>query len=361
MSIPALFESMNIRSVTLRNRLWVSPMCEYSVEDRDGVPTDWHLVHLGSFATGGAGLVMTEATAVSPIGRISPQDTGIYTDEQRDAWGRIVAFLHAQGAATGVQLAHAGRKASTFPPFDEGKGTVPASDGGWQTVAPSAVAYDAYSVPSPLSVADIEQVVADFVAAARRAMAAGFDLLEIHGAHGYLIHQFLSPLSNQREDAYGGTLHNRARLLLDVVRAVRAEVGETVPLFVRLSATDWADGGLDQEQIATVAEWASQAGADVFDISTGGLIAGVSIPFGPAYQVPFADFVKHKSSVPVSSVGLITTAAQANEIVASGQADAVMLARELLRDPHFPLRAARELGYDLPYWPKQYLRAKLPV
>jgi 2,4-dienoyl-CoA reductase-like NADH-dependent reductase (Old Yellow Enzyme family) len=361
MSTPALFEPMSIRSLTLRNRIWVAPMCEYSVENRDGIPTDWHLVHLGSFATGGAGLVMTEATAVSPIGRISPEDTGIYTDQQQDAWRRIVEFLHGQGAAAGIQLAHAGRKASTFRRFDDQSGTVPVADGGWQSVAPSAVAFDGYGVPEPLSIPAIEQIVADFVASARRAIAAGFDLLEIHGAHGYLVHQFLSPLANERTDEYGGTLQNRARLLLEIVRAVRAEIGAAVPLFVRLSATDWADGGIDQEQTATVAGWAREAGADLFDISTGGLVAGATNPLFPGYQVPFADFVKHESGVPVNAVGLITDAVQANEIVASGQADAVMLGRELLRDPHFALRAAHELGYDLPYWPKQYLRAKLPL
>jgi 2,4-dienoyl-CoA reductase-like NADH-dependent reductase (Old Yellow Enzyme family) len=336
-------------------------MCEYSVEKEDGVPTDWHLVHLGSFARGGAGLVMTEATAVNPVGRISPKDTGIYSDEQRDAWSRIVSFIHSQGAAAGIQLAHAGRKASVYRPWDASHGTVPTEEGGWQSVAPSPVAFTGYAVPVALDREGIARVVADFAAGARRALDAGFDLLELHAAHGYLLHQFLSPLSNQRQDEYGGTLENRARLLLEVVRAVREEAGDDVPLFVRFSATDWADGGWNQEQTATVAAWAKDAGADLFDVSTGGLVANTTIPFGPGYQVPFADFVKHESTVDVSAVGLITDARQAEDIVSSGKADAVMLAREFLRDPHFPLRAARELGYDLPYWPPQYLRAKLPA
>jgi 2,4-dienoyl-CoA reductase-like NADH-dependent reductase (Old Yellow Enzyme family) len=358
MQTPAIFTPYTIRSVTLRNRLWVSPMCEYSVDDQSGVPNDWHLVHLGSFARGGAGLVMTEATGVVANGRITPQDVGIYTDEQRDAWARIVTFIHARGAAAGIQLAHAGRKASTYPPFATGTGSVPASEGGWPTVAPSAIAFDSCEVPTELDAAGIAAVVADFSSAARRAIDAGFDVLEVHAAHGYLLHQFLSPLSNVRGDLYGGSLENRARLLLEVVAAVRAEAGESVPLFVRFSATDWEDGGLDKEQIATVAGWAAEAGADFFDISTGGLVPGTAIPVGPGYQVPFADFIKHESSVEVGAVGLITEARQAEEIVSSGRADAVILGRAIMRDPHFPLRAAHELGFELDYWPKQYLRAK---
>ncbi|CAN5460738.1 NADH:flavin oxidoreductase/NADH oxidase [soil metagenome] len=357
----SLFTPYSVRSVTMRNRLWVAPMCEYSVEKHDGVPTDWHLVHLGAFARGGAGLVITEATAVSPEGRISPEDTGIYTDEQRDAWSRIVAFIHAQGAVAGIQLAHAGRKASTWRPWAPQRGTVPASDGGWSAVAPSAVAFTGYAVPTELDHAGIDGVVTDFAAATRRALDAGFDVLELHAAHGYLLHQFLSPLSNLRTDEYGGSLENRARLLLEVIAAVRAEAGDDAALFVRFSATDWAEGGWDQEQTATVADWARDAGADFFDISTGGLVSGTDIPLAPGYQVPFADFVKHASSVDVSAVGLITEAQQAEEIVASGRADAVMLARAIMRDPHFPLRAAHELGVELDYWPEQYLRAKWPA
>jgi len=361
MSTSALFTPYSVRSVTMRNRLWVAPMCEYSVEKHDGVPTDWHLVHLGGFARGGAGLVITEATAVSAEGRISPEDTGIYTDEQRDAWARIVGFLHSQGAVAGIQLAHAGRKASTWRPWAPERGSVPEAGGGWPAVAPSAVAFTGYDVPIALDRAGIDGVVADFAAATRRSLDAGFDVLELHAAHGYLLHQFLSPLSNLRTDDYGGSLENRARLLLEVIAAVRAEAGDDAPLFVRFSATDWAEGGWDQEQTATVADWARDAGADFFDISTGGLVSGTKIPLAPGYQVPFADFVKHASSVEVSAVGLITEAKQAEEIVSSGKADAVMLARAIMRDPHFPLRAAHELGVELDYWPAQYLRAKWPV
>lgn len=360
MPTSALFSPYSIRSVEFRNRLWVAPMCEYSVDDEDGVPTDWHLVHLGAFARGGSGLVLTEATAVTPDGRISPQDTGIYTDEQRDAWSRIVSFIHSQGAAAGIQLAHAGRKASTYRPWVSERGSVPVSDGGWQAVAPSAVAFTGYAEPAELELDGIAHVIAAFASCARRSIDAGFDVLELHAAHGYLIHQFLSPLSNFRTDAYGGSLENRARLLIEIITAVRAEVGDDVPLFVRFSATDWADGGWDQEQTAEVAGWAVDAGADFFDISSGGLVSGTTIPIGPGYQVPLADFVKHASAVDVSAVGLITEARQAEEIVASGRADAVMLARAIMRDPHFPLRAAHELGVELDYWPEQYVRAKWP-
>lgn len=360
MTTPALFTPFSVRSVTMRNRLWVSPMCEYSVEKHDGVPTDWHLVHLGAFARGGAGLVITEATAVSPEGRISPEDTGIYTDDQRDAWARIVSFIHAQGATAGIQLGHAGRKASTWRPWASARGTVPQSLGGWSAVAPSAVAYRGYDVPTALTSAGIASVVADFTSAARRSVDAGFDVVELHAAHGYLLHQFLSPLSNLRTDEFGGSLENRARLLLSVIAAVRKEIGDDIALFVRLSATDWAEGGVDREQTAAVADLSREAGADFFDISTGGLVSGTTIPLEPGYQVPFADFVKHASSVDVSAVGLITEAGQAEQIIASGQADAVMMAREIMRDPHFPLRAAHELGVELDYWPEQYLRAKWP-
>ncbi len=351
----ALFSTYTIRDVTFRNRIWVSPMCQYSTPD--GVPGQWHLVHLGSLAVGGSGLVMTEATAVTADGRISPHDTGIWTDEQADAWAPIAAFAKAQGAVVGLQLAHAGRKASTYRPWETEHGTVPAGDGGWQTVAPSAIAFDGYTTPTELDRDGIRNIVAAFRAGARRAMRAGFDLVEVHAAHGYLLHQFLSPLSNQRTDEYGGTLENRARLLLEITRAVRDEIGDA-PLFVRFSASDWVPGGWDAEQTATVARWAADAGADFFDISSGGLHPDQQITVGPGYQVPFAASVRETAGVPVSAVGIITEPAQAAEIVASGQADAVMLARELLRDPHFPLRAAHELGVEIDYWPNQYLRAK---
>jgi len=374
----ALFDPLTLRGVTARNRIWVPALCQYSVTARDGVPTDWHLAHLGSFAMGGAGLVMAEATAVVPEGRISPHDTGIWNDEQAAGWRRVVDFVHAQGAVAGLQLAHAGRKASVYPEWGfaqkgsiplDGPAAGPATDTadaaadaapgrGWQTVSASELAFEGYRAPRALTLDELPGVVAAFAAAARRALDADFDLVELHAAHGYLLHQFLSPLSNIRTDAYGGSLENRARLLLEIVRAVRAEVGEQVPLLVRFSASDYAEGGWDAEQTATVASGAHEAGADFFDISSGGLISGVRIPLGPGYQVPFAEQVRETAQVAVSAVGLITEVAQAAAIVSSGQADAVMLGREMMRDPHFAMRAAHELGVELDYWPPQYLRAR---
>jgi 2,4-dienoyl-CoA reductase-like NADH-dependent reductase (Old Yellow Enzyme family) len=356
----ALFSPLTVRSVTFRNRLWVAPMCQYSAEQHDGMPGEWHVVHLGSFAIGGASLVITEATAVSPEGRISPEDLGLWNDHQRDAFARITAFARAQGAVSGIQLAHAGRKASTFRPWSERRGTVPEEEGGWQTVAPSAVPFTGYLPPRALGLDELAGVVADFRTAARRAVDAGFEVIEVHAAHGYLLHQFLSPLSNVRTDSYGGSLENRARLLLEVVSAVRAEIGEELPLFVRFSATDWVkEGGWDEEQTAIVATWAAEAGADVMDVSTGGLVAEARVPVGPLYQVPFAEYLKERVPAVVSAVGHITTPKEAEHVISSGRADAVMLARELLRDPHFPLRAATELAADITYWPPQYLRARL--
>jgi len=356
--MPGLFDPITVRSTAVRNRLWVAPMCQYSCLDRDGVPTDWHLAHLGSLARGGAGVVIAEATAVTPEGRITPEDAGLWSDAQEAAWARITAFVRAQGAVPGIQLAHAGRKASTFSPWGDARdGSVPLAEGGWQTVAPSAVAFEGYATPRELAASELPTLVQAFADAAARAVRAGFGLVELHAAHGYLLHQFLSPLSNRRADAYGGSLENRARLLLEVVRAVRVAVGEELPVLVRFSATDWADGGWDAEQTATVAGWARDAGADLFDISTGGLVAGVRIPLGPGYQVPFAERVGEEG-VPVSAVGLITEPAQADAVIREGRADVVMLGRELLRDPHFPLRAAHELGVELDYWPPQYLRAR---
>lgn len=359
MPTPALFTPHTIRSVTFRNRVWVSPLCQYSVDAEDGVPTDWHLVHLGSFARGGAGLVMTEATAVSPVGRISAEDTGIWNDDQGRAWARIVGFIHSQGAVAGVQLAHAGRKASIHREWGPEDGTRPIAAGGWQTVAPSAVAFDGYDPPVALSSEGVSEIVAQFADAAKRSVEAGFDLVEIHAAHGYLLHQFLSPLSNLRNDRYGGSLENRARLLLETVSAVRAAVGEDVPVFVRFSATDWVDGGWDEDQTATVAGWARAAGADLFDVSSGGLVKAARIRVGPGYQVPFAEHIRNRADVEVNAVGLITDAAQANEIVESGRADAIMVGRAIMRDPHFPLRAVHELGAEVDYWPAQYRRARL--
>ncbi len=350
-----LFTPLSLRDLTLRNRLWVSPMCQYSAVD--GVPQEWHHTHLAQFASGGAGLVIAEATAVSPEGRISPEDTGLWNDAQRAAWTPIVASIRSRGAVPAVQLAHAGRKASTWSPFSGRRGTVAEADGGWQTVAPSAVAFEGFAEPAALDLAGIERVVADFASAARRAVAAGFEVLEIHAAHGYLLHQFLSPLSNLRDDEFGGSLENRARLLLRVIDAV-TDAAPGVPLLVRFSATDWADGGWDAAQTATVAGWAAERGVDLFDISSGGLVAHQRITTGPGYQVELAAEIRRRAGVPVSAVGMIDDAAHAERILRSGEADAIMAGREWLRDPHYGLRAAAELGADIDYWPAQYLRAR---
>ncbi|WOQ68753.1 NADH:flavin oxidoreductase/NADH oxidase [Microbacterium limosum] len=350
-----LFQPLAVRGVQMRNRLWVAPMCMYSSEE--GMPNDWHHVHLAQFASGGAGLVMAEATAVTPEGRISPRDVGIWNDAQADAWAPVVAAIRARGAVAGVQLAHAGRKASTWWPFSGERGSVPEAQGGWRTLAPSPIAYSGYADPLPMDRAEIERTVTAFADAARRAVGAGFQVLEIHAAHGYLLHEFLSPLSNTRDDEYGGTLGNRARLLLRVVGAVRDAVGDGVPVFVRFSGTDAAEGGWGIEDTATVARWAADAGADLFDISSGGLVAHQRITAGPGYQVPLAAHVRRETGLPVSAVGVITEGAQAEQILADGDADAVFAAREWLRDPHFALRAAAELGEGLELWPSQYERA----
>ncbi|MBT1543420.1 NADH:flavin oxidoreductase/NADH oxidase [Curtobacterium flaccumfaciens pv. flaccumfaciens] len=355
----ALFDPITVRDLTVRNRIWVSPMCQYSVDQQDGVPTPWHLVHLGGFAKGGAGAVVVEATGVVPEGRITPQDLGLWNDQQRDAYKPIVDFLHEQGAAAGIQLAHAGRKASTYRPWDATRGTVPADQGGWTTVAPSAVAFDGYDVPRELAVEDIRVVALAFAQSARRAVEAGFDLVEIHAAHGYLLHQFLSPLSNQRTDQYGGSLENRARALLKVVDAVRAEVGEGFPIVVRFSATDWVDGGLTLDETTVVARWAAEHGADLADVSTGGNVASAPIPVGPGYQVPHAAAIKRDAGIPTIAVGMISEAFQAEQIVATGLADVVMIGREMLRDPSFALRAALELRVAVDYEPQQYHRARI--
>jgi 2,4-dienoyl-CoA reductase-like NADH-dependent reductase (Old Yellow Enzyme family) len=353
----ALFSPVSLRDVTVRNRLWVAPMCQYSAID--GVPQEWHHTHLAQFASGGAGMVIAEATAVSSRGRISPDDVGLWNDEQVAAWTPIVAAIRARGAVAGVQLSHAGRKASTWSPFSGRHGSVSADDGGWPTLAPSALAYRAYAEPAAMDTAAIDAVVTDFAAAARRAVAAGFQVVEIHAAHGYLLHQFLSPLSNLREDEYGGSLENRARLLLRVLDAIVDAVPAT-PVIVRFSASDWMTEGWDVAQTALVARWAAEHGADLFDISSGGLVAEQQIEVGPGYQVPFAAHVRREAGVAVSSVGLITDAFQAEAILAAGDADVILAAREWLRDPHFALRAATELGADIDYWPAQYLRARLP-
>ena len=349
-----LFELLPQRGLTLRNRIAVAPMCQYSA--RDGVPDHWHLVHLGSRAVGGAAAVVAEATAVSAIGRISPQDTGLWNDAQAAAWQPIAAFIAAQGAIPGVQLAHAGRKASTQRPW-EGGGPLPAGQGGWTTVAPSALPFDdGWHVPQALDEAGIRAVVAEFRAAARRALAAGFQLAEIHGAHGYLLHQFLSPLSNRRSDAYGGSFENRTRLLREVVDAVREVWPERLPLWLRISATDWAEGGWSEDDSVRLAQQVKAQGVDLVDASSGGLVAHAKIPLAPGYQVPFAARIRREAGIATGAVGLITEAAQAEAIVAGGAADLVSIARESLRDPYFPRRAAQELGAKIAA-PAQYARA----
>jgi 2,4-dienoyl-CoA reductase-like NADH-dependent reductase (Old Yellow Enzyme family) len=330
-------------------------MCEYSSEA--GLPNEWHLVHLGSRAVGGAGLVLTEATAVCPEGRISPADTGLWNAAQTDAFRRITRFIRGQGAVPGIQLAHAGRKASTKIPW-LGSGEVGADQGGWQTVAPSAVPFaDNYPLPLALTGDEIEGVVAQWVAAAQRALDAEFDVIELHMAHGYLAHQFLSPLSNRRTDEYGGTLENRIRFPLRVAEAVRAVWPDRLPLLVRISATDWVEDGWDLEQSVRLSEALRAIGVDLIDCSSGGNVAGARIPVGPGYQVPFAERIRSEAGIATGAVGMITEPNQANDIVASGKADAVLMARELLRDPYWPLHAARTLGVDVP-WPNQYLRGK---
>ncbi|MFT4305868.1 MAG: NADH:flavin oxidoreductase/NADH oxidase [Microbacterium sp.] len=354
-----LFTPIRLRGVEARNRLWVPPMCQYSALAQDGVPTDWHLVHLGALARGGAGAVIAEATAVVPEGRISAQDLGLWDDAQRDAFAPIVRFIRSQGALAGIQLAHAGRKASTYRPFGAaGSGSVPLEDGGWPTVAPSAIAFDGLDEPVALDAVGIRAVVEAFAAAALRAVSAGFDLVELHAAHGYLLHEFLSPLSNRRTDEYGGSLEGRARLVLEVVSAVRAAIGEEVPVLVRFSATDWTEGGLTVDEVATVAGWAAERGADLFDISSGGTVAGARIPVGPGYQLPLAAAVRAVTGMPVAAVGLIDQSFQAEQALVAGQADVVLAGRQMLRDPNFAIRAARELGAAAPV-PAQYERAYL--
>jgi 2,4-dienoyl-CoA reductase-like NADH-dependent reductase (Old Yellow Enzyme family) len=353
--MPHLFDSFTIRDLEFSNRVFVSPMCEYS--SVDGYANDWHLVHLGSRAVGGAGLVLTEATAVLPEGRISPQDLGIWKDEHVHALKRIVSFIHAQGSIAGMQLAHAGRKASTRRPW-EGDGVVPETEGGWNNVmAPSAIPFaDNYPTPQALTVDGIQQVVRAFADAARRACDAGFRVIEIHAAHGYLIHEFLSPLSNHRDDNYGGSFENRTRLIREIVTAVRSSWPKAAPLFVRISASDWVEGGWDLEQSIELAHSLNQLGVDLIDCSSGGTVPHAKIPAGPGYQTPFAQRIRHEAEILTGAVGMITSPVQAEQIIGTGQADAILMAREFLRDPYWPLRAATELGQSIT-WPVQYLRA----
>jgi len=349
-----LFDPLELRGVRLRNRIAVSPMCEYSAVE--GVPQTWHLVHLGSRAVGGAGLVIAEATAVEAIGRISPADTGIWNDAQAIAWSSIVDFVATQGAVPGIQLAHAGRKASTEIPW-VGHGRVDPADGGWTPVAPSALAYSPdYPTPDALDDEGIAVVIDAFRMAARRAVDCGFRVIEIHAAHGYLLHQFLSPLSNHRKDAWGGSFGNRIRLARAVVAAVRSVIPENLPLLVRISATDWVDGGWDLEQSIALSGLLKGDGADLIDVSSGGLSPDQKIALGPGYQVPFAARIRREAGIATGAVGLITEPTQAEAVIERGEADLVLLARELLRDPYWPRRAARELGAAINV-PQQYGRA----
>jgi len=353
--VSVLFSPLRLREVTLRNRIVVSPMCQYSA--RDGLPNDWHLVHLGSRAVGGAGLVLAEATAVAPEGRISPDDTGLWSDAQARAWAPIARFIRAQGCTAGIQLAHAGRKASTGAPWRGGQ-PVAVDAGGWSPVAPSALPFaEGHPVPHELSAEEISATVGAFRDAARRAEEAGFEVVEIHMAHGYLLHQFLSPLTNRRTDAYGGALENRLRLPLEVAGAVREAFAVERPVFVRLSATDWVDGGWDLEQSVELARRLREAGVDLVDCSSGGLVPHARVPVAPGYQVPFAAAIRERAGIATGAVGLLTEPAQAEAIVAGGQADVALLARQLLRDPYWPLHAAQALGAPAA-WPVQYLRAR---
>lgn len=351
----SLFEPLTLRSVTMRNRIGVSPMCQYS--STDGFANDWHLVHLGARAVGGAGLVIAEATAVTPEGRISPQDLGLWRDEQVEMLARITRFMREQGAVTGVQLAHAGRKASVEVPWRGGAPLAPDA-GGWSPLlAPSAVPFGSRSqTPEALDVAGIRRIVDAFRDAARRSLDAGFQVIELHGAHGYLLHEFLSPLANHRTDEYGGSFENRVRFVVEVTDAVRSVWPDRLPLLMRLSATDWVDDGWDVEQSAELSRLLGAHGVDLIDCSSGGIVPGVKIPVGPGYQVSLAQRIRAAGGVPTAAVGLITSAQQADAIVRSGSADMVLLARQLLRDPYWPLRAARELGVEVE-WPAQYQRA----
>jgi len=352
-----LFEPLTLRGTTFPNRAWVAPMCQYSA--RDGIVDDWHLMHLGALATGGFGLVVAEATAVVAEGRITPRDTGLWDETHVEAWRRVVDFVHARGSLLGVQLAHAGRKASTYWPWHERAGSVPPEDGGWTTHGPSEVPYPGYSAPAEMTLEEIEELPGLFAAAARRALAAGFDVVEVHAAHGYLLHEFLSPLSNQRSDEYGGSLENRMRLTVQVAAAVRAEWPDDKPLFTRISATDWAEGGLTVAESTELAKELAGVGVDLVDVSTGGNVL-VDIPVGPGYQVPAARAVREGAGVPVSAVGLITSPQQAEQVLVDGAADAVMLGRAALREPRWALRAAHELGAsDSVRWQPQFARARL--
>lgn len=350
-----LFEPFSIREVTFRNRIAVAPMCQYS--SKDGYSNEWHLIHLASRAVGGAALVLTEAAAVEPQGRISPEDLGIWSDGHAEALAKIVATIHNFGSVAGIQLAHAGRKASTARPWEGGR-AVDESQGGWRpVVAPSAIAFNDNSpIPEALSVEGIQKITDAFVQAARRSLEAGFKVVEIHAAHGYLLHEFLSPLSNHRDDGYGGSFENRTRFLREVVQGVREVWPEKYPLWVRISATDWLDNGWDIEQSIALSDKLNSLGVDLIDCSSGGILPGAKVPVGPGYQTRFAERIRREANIQTGAVGLITSPEQADHIIRTGQADVVLLARELLRDPYWPLRAAKQLGHDT-LSPVQYERA----
>jgi 2,4-dienoyl-CoA reductase-like NADH-dependent reductase (Old Yellow Enzyme family) len=355
MNRTTLFSPLRLRELVFKNRIFVSPMCQYSAVD--GMPTDWHLVHLGSRAIGGAALVMTEATAVSPEGRITPFDTGIWSREQAAAFRKIAGFIQQHGAVAGIQIAHAGRKASTDLPWRGGK-PLDTGSGGWQPIAPSPVPFgEGYAVPREMTEADMEHVRKAFAAAARHGREAGFEVIEVHMAHGYLLHEFLSPLTNKRTGICCGSLENRLRFPVSVARAVREEWPERLPVFVRVSAMDWVEGGWDLSQTIALARELKKIGIDMVDCSSGGAVPDAKIPAGPGFQTPFAAAVRREAGIATGAVGLITDPAQAEQIVSTGLADALMIGREFLRDPYWPLHAARSLGVDIP-WPSQYERAK---
>lgn len=352
---PMLFSPLKIREIEFKNRLCVSPMCMYS--SKDGFSNTWHLVHLGSRAVGGAGIIFTEAAAVSPEGRISPEDLGLWKEEHIKGLKDIVDFIESRGAVTGIQLAHAGRKASTYSPWN-GRARVPVENEGWIPVAPSAIPFNKKdAAPQALDQHGIEKVITDFKAAAERALKAGFKIIEIHAAHGYLLHQFLSPLSNHRTDKYGGPFKNRIRLVLEITDAVREVWPKSLPLFVRISATDWAEGGWNQEDSVALSRILKEKEVDLIDCSSGGLIPNADIPLEKGYQVKFAEKLKTEAQIMTGAVGLITEPEEAEEILTNKQADLIFIAREFLRNPYFPQHAAGALGVDLP-WPVQYERAK---
>ena len=351
----ALFSPLEIREVLFKNRIFVSPMCQYSSED--GMPNDWHMVHLGSRAAGGAALVIAEATSVSPAGRISPADSGMWEDKHAQAYRRITDFIKSQGSVPGIQLAHAGRKASTKIPWS-GNGPLGAHEGAWETLAPSGIPFtNNYPVPKEMSEKDIMDVIDQFRAAAQRSLAAGFEVVEVHMAHGYLLHQFLSPLTNKRKDRYGGGLRDRARLPLAAAKAVREAWPKGLPVFVRISATDWVEGGWDIAQSVQLAKWLKEIGIDLIDCSSGGLVPDAKIPAGPGFQLRFSEAVRREAKILTGGVGMIIEPLQAEQTIVSGLADAVIMAREFLRDAYWPLHAAQKLGVDIK-WPNQYLRAK---